>query len=87
MYHEHVFALVKTVDGANLDAIHVFAFDAIFDNDVGHQFLRAQAESARSLRFLMFASAFIAGMQAARSLAEFRRDSGRLSRLIIEVIR
>jgi hypothetical protein len=36
MDHEHVFALVKTVNGANLDAIHVFAFDAIFDNDVGH---------------------------------------------------
>src|SRR6516162_858113 len=33
---QHVLALVKTIDGANLDAVHVFAFDAIVVDDVGH---------------------------------------------------
>jgi hypothetical protein len=37
MDHEHVFALVKTVDGANLDAIHVFAFDAVLGDHAGHR--------------------------------------------------
>src|SRR5438477_6198642 len=34
MDHQHVLALVKAVDGANLDAIHVLALDALFDDDV-----------------------------------------------------
>src|SRR5262249_10545818 len=33
---QHVLALVETIDGANLDAVHVFAFDAIVVDDVGH---------------------------------------------------
>lgn len=33
---QHVLALVKTVDGANLDAIHIFAADTGFGNDVRH---------------------------------------------------
>ena len=33
VYHEHVLALVEAVDRTNLDAIHVFAFDAIFGDD------------------------------------------------------
>jgi hypothetical protein len=37
MNDEHVFTLIKTIDGANLHAIHVFAFDAVFDNDIGHK--------------------------------------------------
>ena len=34
--HEHVFALVEAVDWANLNAIHIFAFDAIFGDDESH---------------------------------------------------
>ena len=33
---QHIFALVKTIDGANLNAVHVFAFDAIVVDDIGH---------------------------------------------------
>ena len=33
---EHVFTLVETVHGADFNAIHVFAFDAVFSDDVGH---------------------------------------------------
>ena len=33
---EHVLAFVKTVDRADLDAIHVFAADAGFGDDIGH---------------------------------------------------
>ena len=38
--HQHVLALVETIDRANLDTIHVFAFDAGFGDDVGHRGLR-----------------------------------------------
>ena len=34
---EHVLALVETVDRAHLDAVHVFALDAIFSDDVCHE--------------------------------------------------
>ena len=34
--HEHVFAFVKTVNGAHFDAIHIFASDAIVGDDEGH---------------------------------------------------
>jgi hypothetical protein len=44
MNHEHVLTLVKTIDGAYFDAIHVFAFDAIFDDDVSHYPLRARRD-------------------------------------------
>ena len=33
---EHVLALVEAIDRADLDAIHVFAADAGFGDDVGH---------------------------------------------------
>src|SRR5215472_10963763 len=33
---QHVFALVKTIDRANLNTVHVFAFDAIVVDDIGH---------------------------------------------------
>jgi hypothetical protein len=36
MNDEHVLALVETVHGANLDAIHQFASDAVIADDVGH---------------------------------------------------
>src|SRR5207249_3012727 len=35
--HQHVVALVEAVHGADLHAIHVFALDAIFGDDVGHR--------------------------------------------------
>jgi hypothetical protein len=37
MNDEHVLALVETVDRAYLDAVHVFALDAIFSDDVSHE--------------------------------------------------
>jgi hypothetical protein len=36
MDDEHVLALIEAVDGANLDAVHVFALNAIVRDDVGH---------------------------------------------------
>src|SRR5205085_6048591 len=34
---EHVLALVEAVDGADLDAVHIFAADAGIGDDVGHK--------------------------------------------------
>ena len=36
MDNQHVFAFVKAIHGANFHAIHIFAFDAVFSDDVGH---------------------------------------------------
>src|SRR5579862_3367721 len=36
MDDEHIGALVEAVHGAHLDAIHVLALDATFDDDVSH---------------------------------------------------
>src|SRR3954452_12317529 len=33
---EHVLALVEAIDGADLDAVHIFAADAGIGDDVGH---------------------------------------------------
>ncbi len=33
---EHILAFIEAIDGANLDAIHIFAKDAGIGNDVGH---------------------------------------------------
>jgi hypothetical protein len=33
---EHVLAFIEAIDRANFDAVHVFALDAILDDDVGH---------------------------------------------------
>jgi hypothetical protein len=61
MNDQHVLALIETIDGANFDAVHVLAFDAIFDDDVGHEIVprafagvsRAQAKpsGAAPIRF------------------------------------
>src|SRR5262249_5002977 len=40
MDDEHVFALVEAIHGTHLDAIHVLARNAAFDDDVGHPNLR-----------------------------------------------
>src|SRR5208282_5505314 len=37
MDDKHVFALVEAIHGAHLDAVHVFAFDAIIIDDIGHR--------------------------------------------------
>jgi hypothetical protein len=36
MDDQHIFALVEAIHGTDLDAVHVFAFDAIIVDDVGH---------------------------------------------------
>jgi hypothetical protein len=36
MNDEHVLTFVEAIDGADLDAIGVFALDAFFIDDVGH---------------------------------------------------
>jgi hypothetical protein len=33
---QHVLALVKAIDGADFNAVHVFTFDAIVVDDIGH---------------------------------------------------
>jgi hypothetical protein len=33
---QHVFAFVEAINGAHFHAIHIFALDAVFSNDVGH---------------------------------------------------
>src|SRR3546814_9830387 len=33
---EHILALIETVDGAHLDAVHIFAPDAGIGDDIGH---------------------------------------------------
>jgi hypothetical protein len=40
MDHQHVLALVEAVDGADLNAIGILAFDAGFSDDVSHPKLR-----------------------------------------------
>ena len=35
MNHQHVFALVETIDGADLHAVHQFALDATLVDNVG----------------------------------------------------
>jgi 5-formyltetrahydrofolate cyclo-ligase len=47
MDDQHVVALVETIDRANLDAIHVFAFDAIVSDHVGHDDTPVEAGSSR----------------------------------------
>jgi hypothetical protein len=34
--HQHVLALVETIDGADFHAVHVFAADAGFGYDISH---------------------------------------------------
>src|SRR5256885_9768027 len=48
MDDQHVVALIEPLDGADLDAVHVFALDAVFGDDVGH---RSGSESRRKRKF------------------------------------
>jgi hypothetical protein len=34
---EHIVAFIKTVDGANLDTVHIFAFDAGIGDNISHR--------------------------------------------------
>jgi hypothetical protein len=36
MNNQHVFAFVEAVNRTYFDAIHIFALDAILDDDIGH---------------------------------------------------
>ena len=56
---EHVLALVEAVDRADLDAIHVFAADAVVVDDVGH----ADPYRNRSWRECRFDTRFAPGAQ------------------------
>jgi hypothetical protein len=56
MNDEHVVAFIETVDGTHLDAIHVLAFDAVFDNHIGHESTPAKA-SPQAKRVLLQAHA------------------------------
>ena len=40
MDDEHILALIEAIDRADLDAVHIFALDAVFDDDIGHERLR-----------------------------------------------
>jgi hypothetical protein len=53
MDHQHVVAFVEAVDGADFNAIGIFAFDAGFSDDVSHPRLRNR--SILSGRFEWFA--------------------------------
>ena len=44
MNDEHVLAFIEAVDGANLDAVHVFALNAIVRDDIGHLAVWSWAE-------------------------------------------
>jgi hypothetical protein len=55
MDDQHVRAFIEAVDRTNFHAVHIFALDAIFRDDVGH---------GSSLCFGAFASAFAYAMQA-----------------------
>ena len=43
MDDQHVLALVEAIHGAHLDAIHVFALNATFDDDIRHSRLSGRA--------------------------------------------
>ena len=47
MDHQHVVALVETIDRAHFDAIHIFALDAIVSDHVGHHDFLVEAGFGR----------------------------------------
>ena len=44
---EHILAFIETIDRTDLDAVHVFALDAVFDDDIGHSKAPLRPSSAR----------------------------------------
>ena len=53
MDNQHVFAFIEAIHRANFHAIHIFTFNAIFSDDVGHDFpvlLRWESHSGVKLR-------------------------------------
>ena len=46
---EHILAFIEAVDGTDLDAICVFALDALFIDDVGHSSFRIKGNAGPSL--------------------------------------
>jgi hypothetical protein len=51
MDDQHVLALVEAVDGADFNAVGIFAFDAGFSDDVSHPGLRKGSERIRFPEF------------------------------------
>ncbi|GGA35162.1 hypothetical protein GCM10011499_00560 [Pelagibacterium lentulum] len=49
MDDEHVFAFVEAVDRTDLNAVGIFAFDAIISNDVGHGIGPGRAGSPKGM--------------------------------------
>jgi hypothetical protein len=50
MDHKHILPLVEAIHGANFDAIHVFALDAVFDDDIGHDHFPSRANAVSPAR-------------------------------------
>jgi hypothetical protein len=76
MDHEHVLALVETVNGADLDAVHGFAANTAIIDDVG-QFSAPRTKGLKG--YLPRAATFVALF--AQPIAERRREMcGRLGR-------
>jgi hypothetical protein len=57
MDDQHVLALVEAVDGADFNAVGIFAFDTGFSDDVSHPALRIRlrTKAAKRIRFPGFA--------------------------------
>jgi hypothetical protein len=77
---QHVLAFIETVDGTDFDAVHVFALDAVFGDNIGHSGvpgeLRLEAlanGAARCILFLRLAfNDFVEACGGAGGAAAFR---------------
>jgi hypothetical protein len=49
MNDEHVLAFIEAIHRAYFDAVHVFAFNAIFDNDIGHDLAPPRPKPKRGM--------------------------------------
>src|SRR4051794_20830425 len=68
---QHHFALVEAVDGADLDAVHIFAFDAGVGDDVGHEVRLPLGRSLRAAAALVNAQLLVTGPRFLRWTAPF----------------
>jgi hypothetical protein len=78
---QHVLALVETIHGANLDAVHVFAFDAIIVDDIGHLLtLNVSFRGFCSYRMVFARARFGARQARGNPVAKVIRSDRRLPR-------
>ena len=58
MNDQHILADIEAIDRADLDAIHVFAFDTVIGDDVSHQpaFPRAPVLPHDTIRYIVYVS-------------------------------